>query len=355
MPDLTGLLVRPEQSIREVIASIDRNSEGIALIADEELHLIGTVTDGDVRRAILVGTDLNSPVQTLLDRRVSTRYAEPVTAPIGTSDAELLQLMNDRSIRHVPLLDGKKRVVDVALISNLAKEYEQPLRAVVMAGGAGTRLRPLTEDLAKPMVPMGDRPLLELIIGQLRDAGIRRVNITTHYRPESISRHFGDGRDFGVEINYVQEDRPLGTAGGLSLLQASDEPLFVVNGDILTKVDFRAMLDFHREHEAQMTVAVKQHEQQLPFGVVEIDGVEITGIVEKPVVSQFINAGMYLLNPEICRLVPDGEPSDMPALINRLLAEGHRVISFPVHEYWLDVGRHADYQQARDDLRSGRA
>ena len=347
------LFVSVTHTLRECIAAIDKIGKGIVLVVDDDQRLLGTVTDGDIRRAILAGTDLDLPVQQLLEGRASTPYPRPITAPVGTPDAELLRLMNEHTIRQVPLLDEHGRVVDMALLSDLVKEYELPLTAVVMAGGYGTRLRPLTEELPKPMLPVGDRPLLELIIEQLRQAGVRRLNLTTHYKAELIAQHFGDGRDFGVAIRYVKEDQPLGTAGALGLLSASDEPLLVINGDILTRVDFRAMLDYHREQQADMTVAVRQYEFHVPYGVVETDGVAITGISEKPVVRHFINAGIYLLNSEVCRFIPNGQPYDMPDLISRLLAEGHRVVSFPVREYWLDIGQVEDYQKALADIENG--
>ena len=353
MVQLAEFLVTPDSSMREVMACIDRNTKGIALVVDDERCLIGTITDGDIRRAILAGMDLDLPIQKLLEERTSTTYPQPITAPIGTPDAELLRLMNEHTIRQAPLLDEHGRVVDMVLLSDLVKEYELPLTAVVMAGGYGTRLRPLTEELPKPMLPVGDRPLLELIIEQLHQAGIRRVNVSTHYKGEIIAGHFGDGRDFGVEIRYVKEDQPLGTAGALGLLDASDEPLLVINGDILTRIDFRAMLDYHREQQADMTVAVRQHEFRVPYGVIEADGVAITGISEKPVVRHFINAGIYLLNPEVCRFIPNGQSYDMPDLISRLVADGHRVVSFPVREYWLDIGQVEDYQKALTDIENG--
>ena len=353
MVELARLLVSPDSSIREVMACIDRNAKGIALVVDEERRLVGTVTDGDIRRTILAGMDLDLPVKVLCEERASRLYQQPITAALGTPEAEILRLMNQYDIHQIPLLDEHGRVMDMAFLSDIVREYALPLTAVVMAGGYGTRLCPLTEELPKPMLPMGDRPLLELIIEQLHQAGIRRVNLSTHYKGEMIARHFGDGRDFGVEIRYTKEDRPLGTAGALGLLGASDEPLLVINGDILTRVDFGAMLDYHREHQADMTVAVRQYEFRIPYGVVESDGVAITGISEKPVVRHFINAGIYLLNPEVCQYVPSGQVYDMTDLISRLVAEGHRVVSFPVWEYWLDIGQVEDYQKALTDIENG--
>jgi dTDP-glucose pyrophosphorylase/CBS domain-containing protein len=352
--DFSKLIVSENSSVRDVIACIDQNAKGIALVLDPDQHLIATVTDGDIRRAILAGLDVTLPVRDLLDRRSGAASHSPITAAAGTADSTLLHMMTESSVRHIPLLDESNRVVDVALLSELVKEYELPLRAVVMAGGFGTRLRPLTEELPKPMLPLGRKPLLELIVEQLRDAGIRQVNVATHYKGEVISEHFKDGQDFGVDIKYVKEDQPLGTAGALSLLEESDEPILVINGDILTRVDFRAMLNFHREHQADLTVAVRQYEMGVPYGVVLTDGVAVTGISEKPIVKHFINAGIYLLSPAVCRLIPNGRPYDIPDLIQRLLKEGQPVVCFPIREYWLDIGKADHYDQAKSDIASGR-
>jgi dTDP-glucose pyrophosphorylase len=349
------LFVSVTCTLHDCIVILDATGKGIVLVTGDDRHLLGTVTDGDIRRAILGGINLESPVQILLDERAGTAYAAPLTAPIGTPEVELLHLMTTLTVRHIPLVDEARRVVDVAMLGDLVKEYELPMRAVVMAGGFGTRLRPLTEDLPKPMLPVGSRPLLELIVEQLQQAGIRQVNVATHYKSEMISEHFKDGRDFGVDIRYVKEDQPLGTAGALGLLEDSDEPLLVINGDILTRVDFRAMLDFHREHKAELTLAVKQHEFRVPYGVVETDGAAVvTGITEKPIIRHFINAGIYLLNPAVCRLIPNGQAYDIPDLISQLLSEGRTVVSFPVREYWLDIGKTAHYDQAQADVAAGR-
>lgn len=347
---LNKIAVIPATSIREVMERIDVSGKGIALVLDERQHLIGTITDGDIRRAILAGLNLDVPVSNLLAQRQAAFDFGPLTAPVGTDDPALLHLMNETGVRQIPLVDEENRVVDVAFLSDLAKEYELPLRAVVMAGGFGTRLRPLTNDLPKPMLPVGSKPLLELIVDQLKRAGIRRLNVATHYKGEMISEHFKDGQDFGVEIRYVKEDQPLGTAGALSLLEDSEEPLLVINGDILTRVDFREMLNFHREHKADLTIAVRQYEFNVPYGVVETDGVTVKGISEKPTVRQFINAGMYLLNPSVRRLIPNGQPYDIPDLVHRMIAEARPVVCFPVREYWLDIGIEDQYVKAQADV-----
>ncbi len=353
-PDLSALFASEKDTVRDLLACLDRSKRGIVLFADSERHLMGTVTEGDIRRAILANIDLDTSAQALLQRKAGTRFEKPVVAPVGSDAAVLLRLLKESKLQHVPLVDTGGRVVDLVRLDDLFPQEFLPLNAVVMAGGPGQRLRPLTETLPKPMLPVGDKPLLEIIIAQLRQAGVRRVNLTTHYKGDRITEHFGDGGDYGVDIHYVTEEQPLGTAGALSRMPASDDPLLVINGDILTNVDFRAMLDFHRENQADMTVAVRPYEFRVPYGVVETDGIAVTGISEKPLIRSFINAGIYLLDPAACRYVPDGQSYGMPDLINRLLAEGRRVISFPVHEYWMDIGSADNYRQAQEDMRSGK-
>lgn len=350
-PDISSLCIGPSRSIRQAIASLERNGKGIVLVVDGSRRLLGTVTDGDIRRGLLSGFDLSLPVQALLEQRAVSPHHSPLTAPVGTPHSELLRLMNEYTLRHIPLVDEQEHVVDIALLNELTKQYELPLRAVIMAGGYGTRLRPLTEELPKPMLPVGDRPLMEIIIRQLKEVGIQKVNITTHHKPEKIINHFGNGEAFGVDINYVTESQPLGTAGALGLVKASDETTLVINGDILTQVDFRAMLSFHRENNADLTVAVRQYDLTVPYGVIECEGTSVRRITEKPLFSFFVNAGMYLLEPNVHRYIPNGKPFDMTELIQRLLADNRLVVSFPVHEYWLDIGQHETYQQAQEKVK----
>lgn len=348
--DLENVLIGPDATIRRVMERIDGNSLGIALVVDAERRLLGTVTDGDVRRAILSGMDLERPVRTLLERRDPSRT---VTAPIGTPDSQLLRVMNETWLRHIPILDPGGRVVDLAHLGDLVREREALPHAVIMAGGFGTRLRPLTDDLPKPMLPVGDRPLLERMIDQLRDAGVKRVSLATHYKSDVIERHFGDGRERGIAIGYVHEPEPLGTAGALRLLEDDQEPLLVLNGDIVTTIDFRAMLQFHREHRSDMTVAVRQLELKVPYGVVETHGAEVVSISEKPTLRHFVSAGIYLLGSAARAQVPKDGRFDMPDLIRALLAARARVVSFPVREYWLDIGQPDDYLRAQADHEAG--
>jgi len=351
---LATLCITPDRPIREALACIDKNEKGIVLVTDEEGRLVGTITDGDVRRAMLAGESLDAPLRDLLARKTTSSYPQPVTAPVDTDRAELLRLMRDRVVRQIPLLDLEGRVAGLVTLDELMPEQLLPLQAVIMAGGSGTRLRPLTDEVPKPMLPVGDRPLMELIIEQLRQTGIRRVNITTHYRPEKIMSYFGSGKELGVELNYVAEERPLGTAGALGLMDSPEEPLLVINGDILTRVNFRAMLDYHREHGADLTVAVRKYDLQVPYGVVECEGHNVSRLREKPSLSFLVNAGIYLLEPVVHRYIPNGQHLDMTDLIEGLIVKGRTVVSFPVVEYWLDIGEHADYERAQEDVRNGR-
>lgn len=345
--------IAPSETVRSLMTLMDRCGMGIVLVVDDQKRLEATITDGDVRRAILLGMELDQAVRELLTtRKDNLRPAGPVVAQEGTSAEELRRLMDEFRIRQIPLLDAQQRVIDIALDSDF-EGSALPLEGFIMAGGFGTRLMPLTEKCPKPMLPVSGRPIIEHLISKLRAAGIQHVNIATHYLAEDIVNHFHDGRDFDIHIAYVEEKHPMGTAGALSLASLGDTPVLVVNGDILTSIDIRAMLDFHREHSADMTIAVTQHEVRIPFGVVSVDGVEAVRIVEKPLVRNFVNAGIYLIQPEVCRMVPQDRPYDMPDLITALLDAHKHVICFPIREYWLDVGQMEQYERASLDAARG--
>ncbi len=352
--DVAELCIGADSSLRDAIAQIDRSRRGVVLVVDPQGRLTDLLTDGDVRRLVLADADLDVSVGRLRERRQGSPYAAAVAARVGSDRGTLLSIMRRRGIRHLPLLDERERVVGLVTLEELLARPGLPLEAVIMAGGKGSRLRPLTEDLPKPMLPVGDRPLLEHTIDQLKRAGIGRVHITTHYKPEKITEHFRDGTGFGIEVRYLSETRALGTAGALALLEERDEPLLVINGDILTNVDFRAMLTYHQEHEAALTVATRREQLSVPYGVVDCEGVEVRRLTEKPELRFFVNAGIYLIQPSALRLVPSDSRFDMTGLIDRVLAEGEAVVAFPIHEYWRDIGRPPDYSQAQRDVRSGR-
>ncbi|MCX6056668.1 MAG: nucleotidyltransferase family protein [Chloroflexi bacterium] len=347
------LFISPTAPIRFAIENIDRGGMGITLVVNDEQHLAGTISDGDVRRAMLDGVDLNQPVRILLERKANTQYSKPITAQVGTAPDTLIALMREYALTVIPILSEDNRVIDLITMEELIPSDTLPLQAVIMAGGFGSRLQPFTAQTPKPMLPVGGRPVMEVILEKLRLAGIQKINVTTHYLPEKITEHFGDGKDFGVELSYVNEEEPLGTGGALGLLPQPTGPILVVNGDVLTQVNYRAMLAFHKENLADMTVAVRQYEFEIPYGVVECDGVRIKALREKPRIEHFINAGIYLLSPSVYDYIPSGKHFNMTDLIQWLIDAGRIVVSFPVNEYWLDVGQPKDYARAQQDVENG--
>jgi dTDP-glucose pyrophosphorylase/predicted transcriptional regulator len=344
---IDSVVIHPSSAISVAIAQLDKAGTGALVLCTDDAKLYGLLTDGDIRRAVLRGISLADACESIASR-------SPMTGQPSISATQALQLMNQHDINHLPIVDTDGLVVDFLLRRDMFNDDQVDLSAVVMAGGYGKRLLPLTEDVPKPMLPVGDKPLLERTIEQLRRAGIREVNLTTHYLPDSIVNHFGNGESFGVKLNYLEEDHPLGTAGGLKPMAKAAGPFLVMNGDILTGVPFQEMLAYHRKNGAQITVGVRKYEVQVPFGVVECEDVRITKLKEKPTLTFFINAGIYLLEPAVCDYIPEGERFDMTDLIQKLLDSGRPVVSFPILEYWLDVGRHEDYRQAQDDVQNGK-
>jgi dTDP-glucose pyrophosphorylase len=352
--DVSQLFLPMSATIQDAISTIDRSGRiSLALIVDAQKRLINTISDGDVRRGLLAGLRLTDPAEKLLPIKAQTPHPIPVTALAGTSPVTLLDIMRSRSVRQIPLMNESGEVVDIVILQDLLAQTPTHFRALVMAGGMGMRLRPLTEDVPKPMLHVGGRPVMERIIHQLRDIGVSDVNITTHHQAEKIVEHFGKGEAFGVNINYVNEELPLGTGGALGLIEPPGEPLLVINGDILTQMDFRKMFAYHQEQKAEMTVAVRRYAVEVPYGVVQCRGSAVSGLEEKPTVEFFVNAGIYLLEPSVFNKIPPKRQWNMTDLIQGLLQAGRMVASFPVCEYWLDIGQHEDYEQAQADAANG--
>ncbi|MEM9366198.1 MAG: nucleotidyltransferase family protein [Planctomycetota bacterium] len=352
--DCTEIQTQSGECLRDAMQRLDRTALGILLLCDKQGVLLDTITDGDVRRAILAGVDLDAPLWQLYGRKVRQGQS-PVTAPATSSTTELQATMIAAKVKHLPLVDGEQRVVGLARENfESATQHSGDVQAVVMAGGFGTRLRPLTDNTPKPMLPVGGKPLLERTVSRLRDCGIRQVHLTTHYLPEQIEQHFGDGEDFDVDIRYVAEEQPLGTAGSLNLVRDNESPLIVINGDILTGVDFGALVQFHQEHDADMTVGVRQYDFKVPYGVLEAHEGRVQSLREKPKYEFLVNAGIYLVGTEARQYIPSGQRFDMTDLIETLLKNEKSVVSFPIIEYWLDIGQPADFEQAQQDIQSER-
>jgi len=341
---LKALTVSRDVSVREAIATIDRSRRQIALVVDGDGRLLATVTDGDVRRGILRGVDLDGPVSQVM-------HVSPTVVREGENDREVRRLIRERKLQHVPVIDAAGRLLDLATVDELFGVTPRDTRVVLMAGGLGTRLRPLTETIPKPMLPVGGKPLLEQILGVFIDQGFRRISISVNYRKEMVQDHFGDGSKFGVEIDYIEEDEPMGTAGALSLLKEPPKrPFIVMNGDLLVSLRFDRLLKFHSELSAVGTMVVREHEYQVPYGVVRADGDLMTGIEEKPTERYFVNGGIYVLSPEALDAIPAGMPLDMPTLLTNLKDSNRRVAVFPMSEYWRDIGRIDDLEAARTDF-----
>jgi dTDP-glucose pyrophosphorylase/CBS domain-containing protein len=329
--DFTRLFVAPSSTIKEAVTVIDRESMQIALVCDGD-RLLGTVTDGDVRRGLLRGLGLDSPVEAVMNVQFKR-------LPAGSSARDALALMRREMLHQIPLVDDAGNIVDLYLLEDLVRTPHLQNTVVIMAGGEGKRLRPLTADCPKPMLRVGGKPLLEIILEKCIEAGFANFLISVNYLREQIQHYFSDGQVWGVNIRYLEESQPLGTGGALSLMPEMPElPILVMNGDVLTRVDFSRLMRFHNDHSAAMTMCVREHTTQIPYGVVAVDGVEIEAIEEKPVLSHYVNAGIYVLDPSLLGFIPREQFFDLPDLVAVAKEQAKRVSAFPIHEDWLDVG-----------------
>lgn len=344
MKSWKDVLVLPHATMREALAVIDRTGSQIALVIDGDQRLLGTLSDGDIRRALLRGVDLGQAV-------VHAMHTTPVCARAGEDRAAILATMRRRGLHQMPVVDDQRRVVGLELFGDFFDSPHRPNWVVIMAGGLGSRLGELTRDVPKPMLPVGSRPLLETLVRHIAEQGFERIYLAVNYRGEQIEAHFGDGSAFGIEIQYLKEHQRMGTAGALSLLpQMPDQPVVVTNADLLTKEDFGDMVDHHVAADADATMAVRPFEMQVPYGVVrERDGL-IEAIDEKPVQRYVVSAGIYVLAPDSLAYVPRNEYFDMPALFDEMIARGRRVRTHHVRSYWLDIGQLNDYERANHDF-----
>lgn len=337
-------LIRPNQSIIDSLEILDKGAEHIAVIVDDDMTLQGIVTDGDVRRAILRGITLDRPVSEIMN-------ASPLTADARSTRAEVVRLMKKHQVLVMPLVSGKTLVGLETLLKNTEQRKYANI-VFLMAGGFGTRLRPLTDNCPKPMLTVGDKPILETVLTSFKKAGFYNFYISLHYLPQMIMDHFGDGSKWDVNIQYVYEPTPLGTGGALGLLpdDIPELPVVVSNGDLLTQVDFEQLIKFHDKHQADATMCVREYSYQVPFGVVTGDDNRITECIEKPTYRHFVNAGIYVLAHDILGQVLKNAKMDMPVLFEKCIAQKKEVLMFPIHEYWLDIGRLDDFKKAQQDM-----
>ena len=340
-------LVNSDVTLQQALQVLDAAALRIVMIVDEDDKLLGTLTDGDVRRALLKHMPLQTPI-------VEVMNTQPRTAEQTWRECRLIAMMEQYELLQIPLVDGEGRVVGLANLHDiLGKDrYDNPV--FLMAGGFGIRLQPLTKNCPKPMLKVGDKPILEQILMSFIEAGFHRFYISTHYMSEVIWDHFGDGEKWGVSIQYVHEELPLGTGGALGLLPHDeiDQPIFMMNGDILTSFNIKSLLEYHEHKGGVATMCVKEYEHQVPYGVVTCDGTQIRSLEEKPVYRFFVNAGIYMLDPALVKSVTPGTPVDMTTLLEQEIDDGKTINMFPIHEYWLDVGRMEDFKRAQTQVES---
>lgn len=346
MKDWQSVLIRPDTSLEDAIKILDEGALRIALITDTDYRLLGTLTDGDIRRALLQHIPLSAEVSQAM-------CITPRTAREDWSRPKIMAFMEEAQILHLPMVDAEGHIIALETLHGVIAQQDIDNPVFLMAGGFGTRLMPLTENCPKPLLKVGDKPILQLILEDFIRSGFHRFYISTHYLPEMIQEHFGDGSDWGVTIQYVHEHEPLGTGGALGLLpkEEIDRPIIMMNGDLLTTLDYRGLLEFHSNHDSSATMCVREYEYQIPYGVVQSDGVHIQKMQEKPLHKCFINAGIYVVSPQLIHQVTPGEPVDMPILLEKQISQNNAVTMFPVHEYWLDIGRMDDFYRAQTEFK----
>jgi dTDP-glucose pyrophosphorylase len=343
MPNWKEILVSPVTSIFQTMEIIDKSTLQFAVVVDVENHLLGTVTDGDIRRGILKGLPLDTSIQYVMN-------PFPIYEDEGKNELYYKEKLVQKKLKQLPIVDKEKRVIQIIFSEEFKRLDLKENIVVLMAGGLGTRLRPLTNDIPKPMLSIGNRPILETTIESFKRYGFSNFILSVNYKKQVIRDYFQDGQFLGVNISYIDEEKRLGTAGALSLLsEKPNHPFFVMNGDLLTKVNYEQLLEFHNETNSIATMCVREYDYQIPYGVIEIDNHSLLSIEEKPVHRSFVNAGIYVLNPKALEYIPKNSFYDMPDLFKRLINDKQIVSVFPLREYWMDIGKIDDYERAKGE------
>lgn len=338
MKDWKSILVREENTLLETMRIIDKSSLQFAVVVNSDGMLLGTVTDGDIRRSILRGDSLNVNITRVMN-------PSPITALAGQSRNKYFRIMKTKKLKQLPIVDKNNRIIDILFLDKAVSNNDNLV--VLMVGGLGTRLRPLTNDIPKPMLQVGGKPILETIIEGFKQYGFTNFILSVNYKKEVIQNYFQNGEAFDVNISYIEESKRMGTAGALSLLPTKPlKPFFVMNGDLLTQVNFEQLMHFHMDNHSLATMCVREYEYQIPYGVIETDGEKLVSIKEKPIHKSFVNAGIYVLSPEVLDYIPKNQFYDMPELFQKLLGEEKKTTVFPIREYWLDIGRMDDFERA---------
>ena len=342
MDSLQNITVNQDISIGDALKKIDKNSKQICLVVEKD-KLIGTLTDGDVRRGLLKGLDLESSIDSII-------FRTPTTCNVNDSKKEILAIALANKLHQIPIVDNYEKLVGLFETDELLKPESKPNSVILMAGGLGTRLMPLTNEMPKSMLEVGGKPILQTIVEGFAKQGFHKITMCLGYRSNVIQDFFKDGKEFKVNIDYIVEEKRMGTAGALTLLKKEfKEPFFVMNGDLLTNINYEKMLNFHQENNSKATMAVREYEIEVPYGVVNSNEENIVKIEEKPVHNFFVNAGVYLLDPDSIDLIPRDRFFDMPSMFEKLIEAKEKVVSFPLKNYWLDVGRLEDLKKANND------
>jgi len=343
MENINSLFIKEDNTIKESLEIIDKAAMRIAIVIDSHNKFLGTLSDGDIRRALLSSLCLSDSIKDI--------YFKNCTTGLNTeSKEEIIKKAIQNKVYQIPILDTNNYIVDVLDLATLLSIKKRKNKVILMAGGLGTRLRPLTTDTPKPLLKVGNKPILQTIIESFASHGFENIIISLNYKSQMIRDYFKDGKDYGVTISYIEENKRLGTAGALSLLHENpSEPFFVMNADLLTNVNFAELLDFHTTSHSIGTMCVREYQYQIPYGVIETKDTQITSIIEKPTQKFFVNAGIYLLNPEVLNYVPKNEYYDMPTLFENIIEQQKKVLSSASDEYWLDIGQHHDFVKANEE------
>lgn len=346
LKDLNHILINENNTILEAMRLIDVNCKGILIVVDEQNRILGTITDGDIRRAILSEKPIRSSIVNLYNKNC-------IYVKETLNDINIKKLFVKNKIKFIPIVDTDKKVISYYELDDFIdyNRIEKENTVLIMAGGLGTRLKPLTDELPKPMLKVGDKPILQTIIEQFRDYGFTNILISVNYKADIIENYFREGKDFGVSINYIRESKRLGTAGAIKLAEKFlDKPFFVINGDILTNVNFCNLLQYHLENKFSITIGSRIYEMQIPYGVLNVDESCVTSLEEKPVYSYVVSGGIYVVDPQVINNIPENEYFDITELINKVMDKSGKIGSFPIKEYWMDIGKIEDYYKANKDI-----
>lgn len=344
--DVKKLIVDCRETIRRALEKMNEEGKGILLAVDYKGVLVGTITDGDLRRAILKGVGLADPIETFI-------HPNPIVARPEMDEDTLKDMFIKKAVKQIPLVDQDGILLDLISLNDILIEKGRENIVIIMAGGLGTRLEDLTKEIPKPMLKVGEHPILQHIISGFKRNGYNRFLISVNYKAEIIENYFQDGNAHGVNIKYIKEEKRLGTGGGIDLAREYiEKPFFVINGDIFTSLNYHKMMTYHLEHGNHITIGTRKHVVKIPYGVIQTDEDKITGLVEKPETEYMINAGVYCLNPEVIKYVPSDQYFEITDLISLCIKSGEKVQSYEIEDYWMDIGHLNDYYKVNEEYKN---